>query len=148
MLPGGIVVLGPETSFFGRYDHSLDTKGRLILPSRLRGRLGSRCFLTPHLEGCIAVWPVETFHAEIETREAQATDTYSRNAVRDWFAAVDEIEIDSQGRVLISGHLRDYSGLNREVVIVGVHDHVELWSPERWASKELAPAGASPTSRP
>lgn len=142
-LPGRTAALGPESSFFGRYDHSLDAKGRLILPARLRARLGSRCFLTPHLERCIAVWPIETFAAEIKAREEQAVDTWSRNDVRDWFAAVDEIEIDAQGRILVASDLREYAQLEREVVVVGVNDHVELWSPQGWSTKELAPSGAS-----
>ncbi|MGA8297663.1 MAG: division/cell wall cluster transcriptional repressor MraZ [Acidimicrobiales bacterium] len=133
--------MGPESTFFGRYDHSLDAKGRLILPSRLRTRLGARCFLTAHLEGCLALWPGETFLSEIESRESEATDTWSRNAVREWFAKVAEVEQDNQGRILISSELREYGGLEREVIVIGVHTHVELWSPGRWASKELAPAG-------
>ena len=134
--------MGPESSFFGRYDHSLDAKGRLILPARLRVRLGTRCFLTPHLERCIAVWPLETFEAEIGARKSKAVDSWSRNDMRDWFAAVDEIEIDAQGRILVAADLRDYARLEREVVVVGVDDHVELWSPQGWSTKELAPSGA------
>lgn len=140
--------MGPESSFFGRYDHSLDAKGRLILPSRLRTRLGSRCFLTAHLEDCLALWPPETFEAEIESREAQAVDTWSRNATRDWFAQVAEVEQDNQGRILISAELREYAALEREVIVIGVRDHVELWSPGRWSTKALSPTGTSPAVRP
>jgi MraZ protein len=140
--------LGPESSFFGRYDHSLDAKGRLILPSRLRNRLGSRFFLTAHLENCLALWPLETFQAEVEKREAEATDTWTRNAARDWFAKISEVEQDTQGRILISSELREYAALEREVIVIGVHTHVELWSPELWATKALAPAGSGPAARP
>ncbi|MGD0742684.1 MAG: cell division/cell wall cluster transcriptional repressor MraZ [Acidimicrobiales bacterium] len=138
--------MGPENSFFGRFDHSLDSKGRLILPARIRARLGSRCFLTPHLEGCVAIWTPETFQAEIDTREQSAIDTISRNQVREWCSAIDEIEIDSQGRILVAADLRNYAGLEREVLIVGVMDHVELWSPSKWNAKELVPTGASATT--
>ncbi len=131
--------MGPESSFFGRYDHSLDTKGRLILPSRLRNRLGARFFLTAHLEHCLALWPIETFQEEIESRQSQAVDTASRNAMREWSAKVAEIEQDTQGRILIVAELREYAALEREVIVIGVYDHVELWSPDRWASKELLP---------
>lgn len=139
--------MGPESTFFGRYDHSLDAKGRLILPSRLRTRLGTRFFLTAHLEYCLALWPLETFQAEVESREAEAIDTWTRNAVREWFAKVAEVEQDTQGRVLIPAELRDYAALGREVIVIGVHNHVELWSPDRWATKELAPAGSGPSVR-
>ncbi len=140
--------MGPESSFFGRFDHSLDAKGRLILPSRLRTRLGTRFFLTAHLEDCLALWPLETFEAEVESREAQAVDTWTRNAAREWFAKVAEVEHDTQGRVVIPAELRDYAALGRDVIVIGVHDHVELWSPDRWATKELAPTGSDPSFRP
>jgi MraZ protein len=139
--------LGPESTFFGRYDHSLDAKGRLILPSRLRTRLGTRFFLTAHLEDCLALWPLETFQAEVESRESAAVDTLTRNAAREWFANVAEVEQDTQGRVLIPAELREYAALEREVIVIGVHNHVELWSPDRWATKELAPAGSVPSVR-
>ncbi|MGP8065897.1 MAG: division/cell wall cluster transcriptional repressor MraZ [Acidimicrobiales bacterium] len=138
--------MGPESSFFGRYDHSLDSKGRLILPARIRSRLGPRCFLTPHLEGCVAIWTPETFQAEIDTREQSAVDTWTRNQVREWCSAIDEIEIDNQGRILIATDLRSYAGLEREVVIVGVMNHVELWSPPAWNAKALDPTGAAATT--
>ena len=134
--------MGPENSFFGRYDHSLDSKGRLILPARIRSRLGQRCFLTPHLEGCVAIWTPETLQAEIDTRKASAVDAWTRNQVREWCSAIDEVEIDSQGRILVATDLRNYAGLEREVVVVGVMDHVELWSPSNWDAKALVPIGA------
>jgi MraZ protein len=140
--------LGPESTFFGRYDHSLDAKGRLILPARLRTRLGTRFFLTAHLENCLALWPLETFQSEVESRESAAVDTVTRNAARDWFAQVAEVEQDTQGRVLIPAELREYAALAREVIVIGVHNHVELWSPDRWATKELAPAAGVPAVRP
>lgn len=138
--------MGPESSFFGRYDHSLDAKGRLILPARLRTRLGPRFFLTAHLENCLALWPLETFQAEVEKRDGGATDTWTRNAVRDWFAKISEVEQDTQGRILISAELREYAALEREVIVIGVYTHVELWSPERWAAKALAPVGNDPAA--
>jgi MraZ protein len=140
--------LGPESTFFGRYDHSLDAKGRLILPSRLRNRLGTRFFLTAHLENCLALWPLETFQSEVESRESAAVDTMTRNAAREWFAQVAEVEQDTQGRVLIPAELREYAALAREVIVIGVHNHVELWSPDRWATKQLAPAAGIPSVRP
>ncbi|MGB9111166.1 MAG: division/cell wall cluster transcriptional repressor MraZ [Acidimicrobiales bacterium] len=140
--------MGPESSFFGRYDHSLDAKGRLILPSRLRTRLGTRFFLTAHLEECLALWPPETFEAEVESRESRAVDTWTRNATREWFAKVAEVEHDTQGRVVIPVELRDYAALERDVIVIGVHDHVELWSPGRWAAKALAPTGGVASDRP
>ncbi len=135
--------MDPESSFFGRYDHSLDSKSRLILPARIRERFGRLCFLTPHLEGCVALWTPETFQAETDTRYSSAVDTLTRNQVREWCSAVVQTEIDSQGRILVAAGLRSYAGLEREVVIVGVLDHVELWSPSMWNAKALVMSGAS-----
>ena len=126
--------------FFGRYEHALDAKGRLILPAKLRVHFSQPGYLTPHLEGCLALWTVEEFEKEIETRLAQAEgDAAQRNAVRDWSAAVFEAEIDRQGRMAIPAHLRSYAGLEQEVLVIGMINRVELWSPTSWAEKTLPP---------
>ena len=134
-----------ETMFFGSYEHSLDAKGRLILPARLRGPFTTGGYLTPHSEGCLGLFPSETFKEEIAQRRAQASgDARARNEVRDWAAAVFEAEIDKQGRMAIPAHLRAYAGLESEVLVVGMIDRVELWSPAAWAAKDdLAAAGGS-----
>jgi MraZ protein len=128
------VVLGSR--FFGSYEHSLDAKGRLILPAKLRGPFVAGGFLSPHLEGCLGLWPAEAFEKEIEKRLAQAAgDAVERNEVREWAAAVFEADIDRQGRMVVPAHLRAYAGLEDEVLVIGMIDRVELWSPSAWASK-------------
>lgn len=122
--------------FFGRYEHALDVKGRVILPAKLRGHFVQAGYLTPHLEGCLALWTAEEFEQEVESRLEQAAgDPISRNAVRDWAAAVFEAEIDRQGRMAVPSHLRSYAGLEQEVLIVGMINRVEFWSPRTWAEK-------------
>lgn len=124
--------------FFGRYDHALDAKGRVILPAKLRVHFTQPGYLTRHLEGCLALWTSEEFEDEVRTRLAAAEqDSVARNQVREWSAAVFEAEIDRQGRMPIPTHLRDYAGLDGEVVVIGMINRVELWSPSRWAAKEL-----------
>jgi MraZ protein len=136
------VALGAR--FFGRYEHSLDAKGRLILPAKLRVHFTQPGFLTPHLEGCLALWTVEEFEKEIAIRLAQADEGMrSRNDVRDWSAAVFEAEIDRQGRMPIPTHLRQYAGLGPEVLVIGMINRVELWSPAAWEAKEV---GDGPTA--
>ncbi len=123
--------------FFGSYEHALDAKGRVILPSRLRGHFTGPGYLTPHLEGCLALWTEEDFEKEIELRLALAdTNPVARNEVRDWAAAVFETEIDRQGRMPIPVNLRSYAQLEQEVLIVGMINRVELWAPSTWASKQ------------
>ena len=133
------------TLFFGSYEHSLDAKGRLILPARLRPPFTSGGYLTPHSERCLGLFPAEAFEEEIAKRRAQASgDARDRNEVRGWAAAVFEAEIDKQGRMVVPAHLRTYAGLESEVLVVGMIDRVELWSPVAWAAKDelVAPEGA------
>ena len=126
------------TRFFGRYDHALDAKGRVILPAKLRVHFTQPGFLTRHLEGCLALWTSEEFDKEVELRlEAAEQDVVERNKVREWSASVYEAEIDRQGRMAIPANLRDYAGLHQEVVVIGMINRVELWSPARWDAKEL-----------
>jgi len=124
--------------FFGRYEHSLDPKGRLILPAKLRGHFSQPGFLTPHLEGCLALWTADDFDHEVAARQAQAElDEVARNQVRDWSSAVFEAEIDRQGRMAIPVHLRAYAELEQDVLVIGMINRVELWSPARWGARRL-----------
>ena len=134
--------------FFGSYEHSLDAKGRVILPARLRTHFEGAGYLTPHLEGCLALWTDGEFEKEIESRLALAdTDTVARNEVRNWAAAVFETEIDRQGRMPIPPNLRSYAGLVEDVLIVGMINRVELWSPDAWAAKQMNDGANSARSK-
>ncbi len=129
--------------FFGRYEHSLDAKGRLILPAKLRGAFGQTGYLAPHLEGCLALWTSEEFEEEVRVRLSSADlDPVSRNQVRDWSAAVFEAEIDRQGRMPIPPHLRTYAHLEQEVLVTGMINRVELWSPATWSARQLEQPGS------
>jgi len=128
--------------FFGSYEHSLDIKGRVILPARLRVHFTQPGFLTPHLEGCLALWRSEDFDREVAVRLAAAEgDPVSRNQVRDWASNVFEADVDKQGRMAVPTNLRAYANLDLEapVLIVGMINRVELWSPTAWAHRDLAP---------
>jgi MraZ protein len=133
--------LATGTRFFGRYEHALDLKGRVILPAKLRTHFTQPGFLTRHLEGCLALWTNEEFDKEISLRLIEAeNDPIARNRVRDWAAAVFEAEIDRQGRIAIPPSLRGYAGLEQEVLVIGMINRVELWSPASWASRDLGDA--------
>jgi MraZ protein len=141
--------LAVGTRFFGKYEHSLDAKGRVILPAKLRTHFNQPGYLAQHHEGCLALWTVEEFDVEVELQLALAgTDPIPRNRVREWASAVWEAEIDRQGRMAIPSDLRAFAGLDSEVVIVGVINHVEIWSPTAWATKDLGgDHGAAVTGR-
>ncbi len=136
---------------FGRFEHQLDEKGRVILPSKIRAHFSDIAFLTPHLEGCLGLWTPAEFEPEIaKRRRDEDAGPAERNHLRDWSSQVAEVSLDKQGRMALSGELRSYAGLDREVVIVGMIDHVELWSPDRWASRDSdgGTGGRSSTTPP
>lgn len=120
----------------GTYEHSLDAKGRLFIPAQLRKELGDTLYVTMGLDGCLAVYPQETWDTFTE-RFASMPMSQSK-AMRPLFANAAKCEPDAQGRILIPGKLREYAALDREVVINGMSKCVELWNPERWAPIETA----------
>ena len=122
--------------FVGRYEHSLDTKGRVILPAKFRTHFEHGGFLTEHSEGCIALWTLGEFERQMESMQEQAGQGRAeRNRARVWASSSAEVEIDRQGRMPIPGHLRTFAGLESEVLVLGVIDRVELWNPAAWDEK-------------
>ena len=131
--------ISPLELFVGRYDRSLDQKGRVILPARLRGFFESSGYMAPHEDGCIALWTDAEFSAEAERQHAREADgPAARHEVREWFSHVSRVELDSQGRMPIPVDLRNHAALESDVLFVGVHDRVELWSRQRWDSRREA----------
>ena len=118
----------------GTYSHSLDTKGRLIVPAKLREHLGDSFVITKSLDDCLAIYPNdgwEKFIEKIETLPKISSEP-ARRLRRFYFGNSQTIEVDKQGRILIPGNLRDYAGLTREAMLIGVNDHVEIWDSETW----------------
>lgn len=122
--------------FVGRYDRSLDAKGRVVLPARLRGFFESSGYLAPHEDGCIALWTDAEFGEEADRQHARESEgQQARHEVREWFSHVSRVELDGQGRMAIPADLRLHADLDGDVVFVGVHDRVELWSRRRWDTR-------------
>ena len=124
--------------FAGRYEHSLDTKGRLVLPARLRpsfeGAVGGG-YLSMGPEGCVALWPYERYQERLATLEAEAdaAGTRQARAKERLFASAEHVIPDSQGRIPVAGYLQDFAELTPARVLVrGANRTVELWNPERW----------------
>lgn len=118
----------------GEYSHTIDTKGRLILPSKFRSELGDRFIVTKGFDGCLYGYSVEEWkniEEKIKTLPL-VTGKDARNFTRFFFSSAIECEIDSQGRILISQNLRDFAELKKEVVIIGVSSRIEIWSREKW----------------
>jgi MraZ protein len=120
--------------FMGTYTPKLDDKGRLFLPAKFRDRLAEGLVVTQGQENCLVVWPEDVFLQEAE--RAQQTPLTSRDA-RDYsrmlFAGAEQGTPDKQGRVGIPPHLRAYAGLDKDVVVIGVSDRLEIWDSTRWA---------------
>jgi len=125
--------------FLGEFQHSLDPKGRVILPARFRQILGERAVLTTQDDGCLAIWSPEEFEVKAsEMNERRKGGTADRSVARAFFADADEFELTGQGRVSIPGTLREFAGLTQNVVVTGQYDHVEIWDAARWQQTKQA----------
>ena len=119
--------------FMGEYNHSVDAKGRLIVPSKVRGQLGNEFVVTKGLDGCLFVYSNEEWaRIEESLREKPLTSKDARKFMRFFFAGAATCEVDKQGRILLPANLREYAGIEKEVVSVGVFSRVEIWSKERY----------------
>jgi MraZ protein len=120
----------------GRYEHSLDIKGRVILPAKFRAQFERGGYLTQHSEGCLALWTPGEFERQMAVMQERAESGRSdRNRARLWASTSHEVEIDRQGRMAIPAHLREFAGLESDVLVHGAIDRVELWSPPAWAER-------------
>ena len=123
--------------FLGEYQHALDAKGRVILPAEFREPLSEGAVLTKSLDGCLAVFSREGFEEMAErVRESARRGERERRAARSFFSAARTFTPDKQGRVAIPQNLREYSALERDVMVLGVDNRIELWSPQRWRDHE------------
>ena len=120
--------------FFGEYEHTIDDKSRLTLPARFRDSLANGVVLTRGLDTCLDVYAREQWEALVEGHLAPL-DPFSKEArelKRFFFAAAAAAELDKQGRVLVPPALTRHARLGREVVVAGVHDHLEIWDRAGW----------------
>ena len=117
----------------GEFNHSIDAKGRLIIPSKLRESLGEHFVITKGMDGCLFLYPENEWEAfEDKLRTLPLTNKKARDFKRFFLGSAVEGELDKQGRVLISSSLRAYASLDKEVVLAGVLDKVEIWSKDAW----------------
>lgn len=119
--------------FFGEFDHSLDVKGRVILPAEHRDRLGENGFIIKALDPCLAIYRPEEFE-EVTTRmeEYGRRGANERNIARAFTSGTRPITPDKQGRVAIPALLRDYAALGRDVMVIGANRRIEIWDARQW----------------
>lgn len=121
--------------FLGEFQHSLDNKGRLTVPARMREELGDCFVATKGLDNCLFLYPLSVFkQLEEKVQQLPFTRPEVRGFARLLFSGASECEPDKQGRVVLPANLRDYAGIERDIVIIGVGNRVEVWSAEAWAA--------------
>ena len=120
--------------FMGEYNHTIDAKGRLIIPARFRELLGEEFILTKGLDGCLSIYPMDAWEAfETKLRALPLTNKNARTFTRFFVAGATNCELDKQGRILVPQTLREFAGLEKEVVLTGNLDRIEIRSKEKWS---------------
>lgn len=119
--------------FMGEYNHTIDAKGRLIVPSKFRELLGDAFVVTKGLDGCLFAYDNEEWKRfEEKLRSLPITNKEARQFVRFFLAGATEAEVDKQGRILIPNVLREFAELTKDVVLIGVGSRIEIWGRERF----------------
>lgn len=119
--------------FLGEYQHSLDVKGRVTIPSKFREELGDKFIATKGLDNCIFLYPmIEWQVIEEKVRSLPFTRADVRSFARFFFSGASELEVDKQGRTVMPVNLREYAEIDRDVIIIGVGSRVEIWSSVQW----------------
>ena len=124
------------TGFNGEYRHQIDDKGRLAVPSKMRAQLSGTIHVAQWLDTCLAILPNSEWDVIAgKVAALPMTDQRTRALERRLYGKAVELEMDAQGRILLPLNLREFAGLEGEVVVVGTRNRVEIWSKERWAEQ-------------
>lgn len=119
--------------FMGEYSHTIDAKGRLIIPAKFREALGEEFILTKGLDGCLSIYPMNEWESfEEKLKDLPLTDKNARAFLRFFVAGATACELDRQGRILVPSTLREFAGLEKEVVLTGNLTRIEVWSKQKW----------------
>lgn len=119
--------------FMSEYNHSIDAKGRLIIPSKFRETLGEEFVVSKGMDGCLYVYANEDWNAfEQKLTTLPLINKEARQFARFFLAGAAQVEVDKQGRILVPANLREFAGLDKDVVLVGVGSRIEIWSREKW----------------
>ena len=117
----------------GEFEHSLDAKGRLIMPAKIREDIGDKFIITKGLDGCLFGFSKKEWdNFEEKLKTLPLTNKNARDFVRFFLSGATECEVDKQGRFLIAGNLREYASLEKDAVITGVGTRIEIWNKDKW----------------
>ena len=118
--------------FLGNYNYTIDEKGRITIPTKLRADLGAEFILTRGLDGCLALYPRQAWDMIIGKYKQLPNVQNARNILRFILSSASACSLDKQGRLSISSSLLQYAEIKKECVIIGVDDCLEIWSKEKW----------------
>lgn len=122
--------------FLGEFTHTIDEKGRLIIPARFRADLAEGLVVTRGLDRCLVIYPMEEWNKLAEQASAlPMTDRRARAFSRLLFANASDATPDKQGRVLIPPRLREYANLNGEAIVIGINAYIEVWNRDSWTEE-------------
>jgi MraZ protein len=121
--------------FIGEYQHSVDPKKRLALPSKFRKELGSKVVVTRGLDKCLFVYPIKVWKDLAEKLGTLPMgESTTRSFVRLMLAGAVDCELDAQGRVLVPEYLKEYAGLEKNVIVAGLFNRLEIWDEQKWSA--------------
>ena len=119
--------------FLGEHQHSVDEKGRLVMPAKFRHRLADGIVVTKGKEGCLFAYPMDRWGEELDRMKSLPDTKENRNVARAFLGGASDQKLDKQGRVQLPQALRSFARLDKEVIVVGVGDLVEIWDIDAWA---------------
>ena len=117
----------------GQYEHTIDIKKRLALPAKFRGELGEKIIITKGIESCLVVYTEKEFKIMSDKiSNLTISQAEARSFTRTMLAGAMEVALDKLGRILVPDYLKKYAGLNKNVVICGLSNRLEIWDSEKW----------------
>ena len=123
--------------FMGQYEHSIDTKGRIIIPAKFRDNLGESFVVTRGLDGCLFLYPDAEWQRFVEKLQSLPSNQNTRRMQRQFLSKAMDVALDKQGRILIPSLLREIADLEKEVVFVGMMNRVEVWDKHKLAEQDM-----------
>lgn len=124
--------------FMGQYEHTIDTKGRTIIPVKYREELGETFVATRGLDGCLYLYPAEDWQEFVDKLKSLPANTNNRKIQRQFLSKAMEVSLDKQGRILIPAMLRELAGLEKDISFVGMMNRVEIWAKDRLEQENIS----------
>jgi MraZ protein len=121
----------------GEFVHTIDDKGRIIVPAKFRKRLDGGLVATKGIDPCLWLYPIDVWEdLSREINGLPLTDTKSREFKRQVFGGASNLVPDKQGRIILPPYLREFANIDKQAVVIGLYDHCEVWNPERWQERQ------------